>query len=417
MSVITRIVLALVVLLIGVMALYYGYLLPADGGSVMTAGGSTPGATEGQSDEMPTLRPASSPDQATAARRASVDQPPSLRSSASGLTPPARPERRALGSPSSSPSSATANPSERRALSAGTGSGSDLRGPAAAARRSLASASQPEIEMGGTRHGDAAASPDVPEKSGDSNRGAGFRAAVREQLGQRTAGAAATPERTMRSRLGTPASASRSTVTGRDGSAGTASAPNAPATASGAAAPSSSSSASPASRSTTRPANRTANQTTNQAAAARPAGGQPAAARAAADPSGTWTIRSGDTLSGIAADWFGAGHHWRLIAAANPDLNPSNLVIGQVVTLPPKSAARPAAKPLDDSITRVNRATLKAGERVHVVGSGDTLTSIALRYYDDANAWEAIAEANRRLLGDNADRLDVGMELRIPRQP
>ena len=52
--------------------------------------------------------------------------------------------------------------------------------------------------------------------------------------------------------------------------------------------------------------------------------------------------------------------------------------------------------------------------KVHVVESGDTLTAIALKYYGNAGEFMKIYEANKEVIGDNPDRILVGMELVIP---
>jgi len=52
--------------------------------------------------------------------------------------------------------------------------------------------------------------------------------------------------------------------------------------------------------------------------------------------------------------------------------------------------------------------------KVHVVERGDTLTAIALKYYGNAGEFMKIYEANKDVIGDNPDRILVGMELVIP---
>ena len=52
--------------------------------------------------------------------------------------------------------------------------------------------------------------------------------------------------------------------------------------------------------------------------------------------------------------------------------------------------------------------------RKHVVVSGDTLSGIAKKYYDDAGKYMAIYKANKALIGDNPDLIQIGMELFIP---
>lgn len=54
-----------------------------------------------------------------------------------------------------------------------------------------------------------------------------------------------------------------------------------------------------------------------------------------------------------------------------------------------------------------------AGARKHVVSKGDTLTSLALRYYGNRSRWRDIAEANKDQLKGRTD-LQIGMELKIP---
>ena len=52
-------------------------------------------------------------------------------------------------------------------------------------------------------------------------------------------------------------------------------------------------------------------------------------------------------------------------------------------------------------------------ERVHTVASGDTLSSIAQKYYGDATKSAKIYEANKDILKD-PNTLSVGQKLKIP---
>ena len=54
-----------------------------------------------------------------------------------------------------------------------------------------------------------------------------------------------------------------------------------------------------------------------------------------------------------------------------------------------------------------------AEQKIHVVQSGETLSSIAKQYYGDANEYMAIFEANRDQLSD-PDKIQDGQELVIP---
>lgn len=53
-------------------------------------------------------------------------------------------------------------------------------------------------------------------------------------------------------------------------------------------------------------------------------------------------------------------------------------------------------------------------ERTHLVAQGDTLSTIAQRYYGDASKWEKIFDANRDLL-PNPGSLQLGQTLKIPK--
>jgi nucleoid-associated protein YgaU len=53
---------------------------------------------------------------------------------------------------------------------------------------------------------------------------------------------------------------------------------------------------------------------------------------------------------------------------------------------------------------------------IYTVVAGDNLTRIAKHFYDDANAWKTIFDANRDQLSD-PDRIRTGQMLKIPAKP
>jgi len=81
------------------------------------------------------------------------------------------------------------------------------------------------------------------------------------------------------------------------------------------------------------------------------------------------------------------------------------------MTLQPASAPPTimAAAP----ITAPAETTEPSRARVHVVQKGDTLYSLALRYYGTRSAWEKIYQANRSGL-PSRDQLKLGQQLVIP---
>jgi nucleoid-associated protein YgaU len=56
------------------------------------------------------------------------------------------------------------------------------------------------------------------------------------------------------------------------------------------------------------------------------------------------------------------------------------------------------------------------GERLHIVKPGESLSSIARKYYGPENEihWVTIHNFNIDVIGDNPDSIQVGMELVIP---
>lgn len=120
----------------------------------------------------------------------------------------------------------------------------------------------------------------------------------------------------------------------------------------------------------------------------------------------TYEVQPGDTFSTIAVKIYGSGNQWIDIATANPFIDPKRLQVGQTIRLPNP-----------DDILGVNDqdAPDAPGKMVtYVVRPGDSLSSIAQRYYDDAEQWRIIFDANRNTIGSDPNRLNAGGVLRIP---
>jgi nucleoid-associated protein YgaU len=65
-------------------------------------------------------------------------------------------------------------------------------------------------------------------------------------------------------------------------------------------------------------------------------------------------------------------------------------------------------------VDQVKAPSDTGGVEFYVIETGDTLSSIAKRYYGDANAYPQIFEANRQVIKD-ADLIFPGQKIRIPR--
>ncbi len=126
-----------------------------------------------------------------------------------------------------------------------------------------------------------------------------------------------------------------------------------------------------------------------------PGGSTKAGATAAAPRAsgGTYTVKSGDTLSGIAQRH---GTTTSALAKANNISNPNLIKVGQKLTIPgssgPKAPAPAPAKPTQQ----------------YTVKSGDTLSGIANRF---GTTTSALAKANNI---SNPNHIKVGQKLTIP---
>ncbi len=121
-----------------------------------------------------------------------------------------------------------------------------------------------------------------------------------------------------------------------------------------------------------------------------------------------YTVKSGDTLGGIASHELGSAQRWEEIAKLNGDLNPSKLKVGMTLKLPAGAKTTSVAK--NDAKSETVKAKPASG-RSYTVKSGDTLSRIALHELGDADQWNDIAALNP---GIDANRLKVGAKLALP---
>lgn len=107
------------------------------------------------------------------------------------------------------------------------------------------------------------------------------------------------------------------------------------------------------------------------------------------------------TYAAIYGKWFGDDRSPYLLQANASLARDEQLVALATTDLPP--LFEPVA------------AKLPAGDE-YVVQPGDTLSTIAGRLYGDVapGAWRAIWEANRATIGNDPNRLRVGMQLTLP---
>ena len=113
-------------------------------------------------------------------------------------------------------------------------------------------------------------------------------------------------------------------------------------------------------------------------------------------PPNVYTVKAGDTLSGIARDELGSAGRWPEIFARNRAVisRPDRIFPGQKLYLPTGPALVPQL-------------------RFHVVAPGDTLSAIARDHLGDASRWPEIFALNGSVL-TNPDVIIVGQVLQLP---
>jgi len=135
--------------------------------------------------------------------------------------------------------------------------------------------------------------------------------------------------------------------------------------------------------------------------------GLPVYPRAAA-ASSEYTVKSGDTLEGIARAQLGDGQKWKSIVEMNPGLDPKALKVGQKIKMPAGGTASAKEAPAPAS------GAGNASTNTYTVQKGDTLVAIARKFYGGDSDWKRILEANSSTLKGDAAALRPGMKLTIP---
>jgi hypothetical protein len=154
----------------------------------------------------------------------------------------------------------------------------------------------------------------------------------------------------------------------------------------------------------------------------------------------TYVAQPGDSLSKIAAHFFGSGikANRDLIVKANPSLqgNENMIIAGKTYQIPSAAKAQAKAKdvtaatdgattPVDDSTAKTASATDEKPAKAdsdsgysYTVQPGDNLTKIARDQVGDIHAIAAIQELNPdKLKGPNHDIVIAGCKLRLPGKP
>ena len=141
---------------------------------------------------------------------------------------------------------------------------------------------------------------------------------------------------------------------------------------------------------------------------------------------GKYTVQPNDNYWIISQKVYGDGGYFKAIYEHNRLRYPraDKLQVGDVLDVPPAAVLleryadmcpKPRKTPSAQNTLQPASTRHRAGERVYVVGEGDTLFDIAKFELGKATRWAEIYELNRDVLGDEFDYLRPGTELVLPR--
>ena len=159
--------------------------------------------------------------------------------------------------------------------------------------------------------------------------------------------------------------------------------------------------------------------------------GLPEARGMQAGAESTYIVKKGDTFGSIAMALLGSTKKADAISKANPTVDPTRMKIGTKLRIP---SATPSADGAIASTTKTGSksatpagttasntankpaaagalATKSTTAGTHIVVAGETLSSIAKKYYGDSSLYQAIAKANPKIKPND---LAVGDKLTIP---
>lgn len=142
-----------------------------------------------------------------------------------------------------------------------------------------------------------------------------------------------------------------------------------------------------------------------------PAAGPATRPSVAMTSSKTHKVVYGETLSSIAAEFYGNRASYTKIMAANPSIDPNRLKVGTVLQIPDLKADA------SDSATTASDKTSPTSGNTYTVKPGDSLQRIASKLYGSSDKWQKIYELNRSSIGGDPHRLRAGAVLKLPETP
>lgn len=136
-----------------------------------------------------------------------------------------------------------------------------------------------------------------------------------------------------------------------------------------------------------------------------------------------YKVQYNDSLRKIAKKHYGDESGWLLIFNANQDKihDRNSLKIGTELVIPEEKTTIQRTKTEIKTETTTPRLSQiievedgkSAVTRKHIIQQGDSLYTLAVKYYNDGSKWHKISDANKKVLKDQKS-LKIGQELVIP---
>ena len=126
----------------------------------------------------------------------------------------------------------------------------------------------------------------------------------------------------------------------------------------------------------------------------------------------THVVQPGENFARIAESVYGSQVYYKDLMAANPNVRPEKLRPGMVLNLPDVKEVKGKGNAEDDSPAPAIDPRLE-----YRVQAGDSMHKIAARLYNDQDMWQDLYDLNKAKIGNNPEKLKVGMILRLPKPP
>lgn len=126
-----------------------------------------------------------------------------------------------------------------------------------------------------------------------------------------------------------------------------------------------------------------------------------------------YTWKAGDSYRTLAQRFYGSPLHVARLRAANEGRDEAQITAGEKIMVSVQPAVTVGVARAEKRAANADAGTLTA-DGTYVVKSGDALGSISKEVYGSAKHWQKIYAANKDVIGEDANKLKVGMKLRIP---